>query len=68
MANGIVRVPEPVNEPVRSYGPGSPEKQSLKQKLDEMLAEQIEIPVIIGQPPSGKPGARSQAALALSHP
>ena len=48
MANGIVRVPEPVNEPVRSYGPGSSEKLSLKKKLDEMLAEQIEIPVIIG--------------------
>ena len=48
MANGIVRVPEPVNEPVRSYGPGSPEKLSLKQKLDEMLADQIEIPVIVG--------------------
>jgi 1-pyrroline-5-carboxylate dehydrogenase len=48
MANGIVRLPEPVNEPVRSYGPGSPEKLSLKKKLDEMLGEQIEIPVIIG--------------------
>ena len=48
MANGIVCVPEPVNEPVRSYGPGSTEKLSLKGKLAEMLAEQIEIPVIVG--------------------
>ena len=30
MANGIVRVPEPVNEPVRWYAPGSAEKESLK--------------------------------------
>jgi len=48
MANGIVRVPEPVNEPIGSFAPGSAEKASLKKKLDEMLAEQIEIPVIIG--------------------
>ena len=48
MANGVVHVPEPVNEPVRSYAPGSAEKESLKRKLDEMLSEQIEIPVIIG--------------------
>jgi 1-pyrroline-5-carboxylate dehydrogenase len=48
MMNGVVRVPDPINEPVRSYAPGSPEKESLKKKLDEMLSEQIEIPVIIG--------------------
>ena len=48
MSNGIVRVPDPVNEPVQSYAPGSPEKQSLKKRLDEMLSERIEIPVIIG--------------------
>jgi len=48
MTNGVVRVPEPINEPVRSYAPGSAEKESLKKKLDEMLSEQIEIPVIIG--------------------
>lgn len=48
MPNGIVRVPEPVNEPIRSYGPGSPEKSSLKRRLDQMMAETQEIPVIIG--------------------
>jgi 1-pyrroline-5-carboxylate dehydrogenase len=48
MANGIVRVPKPVNEPVRAYAPGSAEKASLKKKLDEMLGQQIEIPLIIG--------------------
>ena len=48
MANGIARVPEPVNEPVRSYAPGSAAKLSLKKKLDEMLSHQIEIPVMIG--------------------
>ena len=46
--NGIVQVPQPVNEPVKAYGPGSPEKASLKGKLVEMLGERIEIPLIIG--------------------
>ncbi len=48
MANGIVPVPTPVNEPIRSYAPGSPERASLKAKLQEMLSGQIEIPLIIG--------------------
>jgi 1-pyrroline-5-carboxylate dehydrogenase len=48
MANGIVPVPPPVNEPIRSYAPGSPEKASLKERLQEMLREEIEMPLIIG--------------------
>ncbi len=46
--NGIVRIPTPVNEPVRAYAPGSPEKKSLKKRLDQMLGETIDIPLIIG--------------------
>ncbi len=48
MPNAIVQVPTPVNEPVRDYAPGSPEKASIKQRLAEMLGERIEIPLIIG--------------------
>ena len=48
MLNGIVHVPPPVNEPVRSYAPGSPERASLQKRLDSMLRERIEIPVVIG--------------------
>ncbi len=48
MANGIIRIPTPVNEPVRAYAPGSAEKASLKKKLNEMLSHEIEIPLIIG--------------------
>jgi len=48
MPNGIVPTPKPVNEPVRAYAPGSPEKTSLKRTLATMLAEEIEIPLIIG--------------------
>jgi 1-pyrroline-5-carboxylate dehydrogenase len=42
------RVPIPINEPVRSYAPGTPEKQSLKKKIASMSAEKIEIPLLIG--------------------
>jgi 1-pyrroline-5-carboxylate dehydrogenase len=48
MSNAIFHVTTPVNEPVRSYAPGSPERKSLKQRLDEMLSQEIEIPLIIG--------------------
>src|SRR6185503_14049408 len=45
---GIRRVPEPVNEPVKPYAPGSPERKALKAKLKEMAGERIDIPLIIG--------------------
>ncbi len=48
MANVTAKVPRPVNEPVRSYSPGSAEKASLKERLSEMLAESVEVPLIIG--------------------
>jgi 1-pyrroline-5-carboxylate dehydrogenase len=48
MSNAIFSLAAPANEPVRSYAPGSPEKQSLKKRLDEMLSEEIEIPLLIG--------------------
>jgi 1-pyrroline-5-carboxylate dehydrogenase len=42
------RVPIPINEPVWSYAPGTPERQALKNKLSAMSAERIEIPLVIG--------------------
>ncbi len=47
MTHGNYQVPLPVNEPVRAYGPGSPEKLSLKAELARQSAEVIEIPLII---------------------
>ncbi len=46
--NGNRRVPIPVNEPVKSYAPGSPERASLKDRLKSMAAERVDIPAIIG--------------------
>ncbi len=45
---GVRRVPPAVNEPVRSYAPGSPERAELKARLATMAAEKIDIPIIIG--------------------
>ncbi len=48
MNNGIIKIPLPKNEPILSYGPGSPEKNEVKEKIAELLSQQIEIPLVIG--------------------
>jgi len=48
MINALLKVPQPHNEPILDYLPGSPEKKALKAQLKKMLSEQIEIPLIIG--------------------
>jgi 1-pyrroline-5-carboxylate dehydrogenase len=47
-APGIFRLPPPVNEPVRDYAPGSPERRELQTRLKEMAGERIELPLVIG--------------------
>ena len=47
MSLAISKVPTPVNEPVKSYAPGSPERASLKVKLDEMSANRVDMPLVI---------------------
>ncbi|MER3409795.1 MAG: 1-pyrroline-5-carboxylate dehydrogenase [Thermoleophilia bacterium] len=47
-AHGIFRPPAPQNEPVRSYAPGTPERQELRQRLSEMQGQRLDIPCIIG--------------------
>jgi 1-pyrroline-5-carboxylate dehydrogenase len=46
--HGIFRVPEPHNEPVLGYEPGSPERDELRRRLDELSSERLEIPLVIG--------------------
>ena len=36
------------NEPVKSYAPGTPERKELKEQLEVIANQQIEIPLIIG--------------------
>ncbi len=47
-AHGIFRVPEPHNEPVLGYEPGSPERDELRSRLGELSSERLEIPLVIG--------------------
>jgi len=48
MFNGIFHIPQPANEPCLQYTPSSPERSELKNKLNEMLNQQVEVPMIIG--------------------
>ncbi|MEO6712387.1 MAG: aldehyde dehydrogenase family protein, partial [Mycobacteriales bacterium] len=46
--NGISSVPVPVNEPVRSYAPGSAERASLEARIASLVAESpIDLPMTI---------------------
>ena len=64
--NGIRRVPPAVNEPVRSYAPGSPERASLKARLASMATERVEIPIIIGGE-EFRTGEMAQAVMPHAH-
>src|SRR6195256_1298795 len=48
MFNGHRRIPPPVNDPVKTYAPGSPERASIKARLATMAGETIDIPLVIG--------------------
>ena len=47
-AHGIFRVPEPYNEPVLGYEPGSPERDELRRRLGELSGQRLELPLVIG--------------------
>ncbi|MBB6173483.1 1-pyrroline-5-carboxylate dehydrogenase [Nocardiopsis mwathae] len=46
--DAITNVPTPVNEPVLTYAPGSPERAELERKLAELGKEPVELPMTIG--------------------
>lgn len=48
MANAIFRVPKAVNEPVKNYALGSPERAELKAALKDLKNQEVDIPMIIG--------------------
>jgi 1-pyrroline-5-carboxylate dehydrogenase len=47
MSDGIFRVPEPYNEPIRGYAPGSPERASLERRIASMSSERADAPCVI---------------------
>lgn len=48
MNNSLFSFRKPENEPVYSYAPGTPERESLKKTLKKVASEEVEIPLIIG--------------------
>ena len=48
MLKGFFHVPKAVNEPVKSYKPGSPEKEAVLAAYKEMWNAKVEVPLYIG--------------------
>ena len=48
MSNAFFRVPTPVNEPVKGYAPGAPERSELSKELKRLKQEERDIPMHIG--------------------
>ena len=48
MPNAIFKVPQPVNEPVYSYAPGTKERKLLKEAISKYKSVQSDIPMFIG--------------------
>ena len=46
--DAVTNVPQPVNEPVHDYTPGSPERAELTGRLEEMATERVELTMAIG--------------------
>ncbi len=48
MATGFFHVPEPVNERVRNYAPGTRERADLKAEIEKLRSQVADIPMVIG--------------------
>ena len=48
MLKGFFNVPKAVNEPVKSYAPGSPERAAVAATYTKMWNSQVEVPLYIG--------------------
>jgi 1-pyrroline-5-carboxylate dehydrogenase len=45
--DAVFAVPEPRNEPTRTYAPGTPERESLKARLAELAAQRLDLTMTI---------------------
>jgi 1-pyrroline-5-carboxylate dehydrogenase len=48
MPKGIYRVPVAVNEPIKSYAPGSAERKELQAMLAHLRSREVDLPMYIG--------------------
>jgi 1-pyrroline-5-carboxylate dehydrogenase len=46
--DAVTVVPQPVNEPVKSYAPGSPERVALEERIKELATNRVELTMTIG--------------------
>ncbi|MGI9551296.1 MAG: aldehyde dehydrogenase family protein, partial [Aurantibacter sp.] len=48
MGKGFFQVPTPINEPVKSYAPGSPEREEVLKQYKTYYKGKVEVPLYIG--------------------
>ena len=48
MGKGFFQVPTAINEPVKAYAPGSPEREQVQKQYKAFYNTQIEVPLYIG--------------------
>lgn len=48
MGKGFFQVPAAVNEPIKSYAPGTPEREEVLNTYKSMYASHVEVPLYIG--------------------
>ena len=48
MGKGFFQVPTAINEPIKSYAPGSPERESVLKQYKSYYNSQVEVPLYIG--------------------
>jgi len=46
--SAIFEVPTPINEPVLTYAPGTPERKAIKEELQRQASSVVDIPLVIG--------------------
>ncbi len=47
MSNAYYEVPYPVNEPIKSYAPDTPERAEVKKAIKQMKSKKVSIPMVI---------------------
>lgn len=48
MGKGAFQVPRAINEPVKTYAPGTPEREAVLETYKQMYKQKIEVPLYIG--------------------
>ncbi|WP_019037924.1 L-glutamate gamma-semialdehyde dehydrogenase [Psychroflexus tropicus] len=48
MGKGYFQVPSAINEPTKSYAPGTPERESIQNMYKKLYNQKVEIPLYIG--------------------